>query len=232
LPPAAGAPNFAFVAETKICGVKDAAAVDAALAGGARYLGFNFFPTSPRYADVAKAAALAERVRGRVEIVALTVDAPDSTWAEIARVLSPDWIQLHGSESPQRTAEARPFARKGIIKVLGVARPEDISDAGAFEGVVDMLMFDTKPPPGADRPGGNGVAFDWKMLRGRRFRRPWLLAGGLTPENVSEAISESGAALVDVSSGVESAPGIKDPARIAAFLAAAHAAPLSAATSS
>lgn len=220
------------MAETKICGVKDAAAVDAALAGGARYLGFNFHAKSPRYVLLEHAAALADRVRGRVDIVAVTVDADDTALAQVGRILRPDWVQLHGSESPQRAAAARPFASKGVIRALGLARPEDLAAAAPFDGAADMFLFDAKPPPGADRTGGHGVAYDWKILRGHRGRRPWLLAGGLTSENVLEAIRESGATAVDVSSGVESAPGIKDPARIAAFLAAAHAAPVSAAQSS
>jgi len=131
----------------------------------------------------------------------------------------PDWIQLHGSESPGKTAQARQYAGRGLIKALGIARSADLAQAAAYEPVADMLLFDAKPPPGG-LPGGNALAFDWAILSGQRFSRPWFLSGGLTPENVAEAITASGAALVDVSSGVEAAPGLKDPSRIAQFLAA------------
>jgi phosphoribosylanthranilate isomerase len=137
-------------------------------------------------------------------------------------VVSPDYIQLHGSESPQRAAETRKFAGKGLIKAIGLARSADLAQAAAFEPVVDLLMFDAKPPPGG-LPGGNALAFDWAILAGQRFSRPWFLSGGLTPLNVAEAIQASGASLVDVSSGVETAPGLKDPTAIAHFLAAARA---------
>jgi phosphoribosylanthranilate isomerase len=162
------------------------------------------------------------RARGRVETVIVTVDADDASLHDIS-ALRPDWIQLHGQESPQRTAHARRFAQLGVIKALGVARAEDLAAAAAYEPAADLLMFDAKPPPGAALPGGNALAFDWGLLAGRRFARPWMLSGGLNPGNVREAITTSGAALLDVSSGVESRPGLKDPALVAQFLAAATA---------
>ena len=178
-------------------------------------------PKSPRYIPPREVEALAARARGRADVVAVTVDADDALLAEIQAAFSPDLIQLHGAETPSRVTAARRFARKGVIKVLPIARAEDFAPVAAFEPVADMLMFDAKAPPNADRTGGHGVAFDWKLLSGKRFSRPWLLAGGLNPENVASALSQSGAPALDVSSGVESAPGVKDAGRIADFLAAA-----------
>ncbi|MGE0827904.1 MAG: phosphoribosylanthranilate isomerase [Hyphomonadaceae bacterium] len=204
----------------KICGVTRPEAVDAALAGGARFIGLVFFPKSPRHVSLESAAALAARARGRAEIAAVTVNASDAELAAIAKAVQPDWIQLHGDESVARTAAARAFGK--VIKAIAVSGRADLDAAAAFEPAADMLLFDAKAPAGADRPGGLGAAFDWKLLEGRRFSRPWMLSGGLTPENVGEAIRASGADFVDASSSLESAPGLKDPARIAAFLAAAH----------
>lgn len=210
------------MADVKICGVTTSEALDAALMGGARFIGFVIYPQSPRHLGRERLAALAARARGKAEIVAVTVDADDETLQAIAQLAQPDWIQLHGSESPARTAHAAQYARRGVIKAVGVAGSDDLGRAGAYEAVADMFLFDAKPPPGG-LPGGNAAAFDWGIMSGRSFRRPWMLSGGLTPENVAEAISTSGAALVDVSSGVESAPGLKDPGLIAHFLAAARA---------
>lgn len=210
------------MAEAKICGIRDVAALDAALTYGARFIGLVFFAKSPRHVSFDTAAALAARARGRADIVAVTVDAEDDLLAQIARAVRPDWIQAHGSESPARKAALRAFASKGVIKALGLARAADLTNAQAYEAAADMLLFDAKPPPGG-LPGGNAASFDWGILKGRAFSRPWLLSGGLTPQNVREAIGASGAGLVDVSSGVESAPGLKHPGRIAEFLAAARA---------
>jgi phosphoribosylanthranilate isomerase len=208
----------------KICGLTAGDAIDAALEGGARYLGFVFFPKSPRYLRPEAAAALAARAHGRAETVAVLADPSDAELAAVAAALAPNWLQLHGEESPDRIAAARRFARCGIIKGLSVAGPADLDAARAFETAADMLLFDAKPPPGADRPGGYGQGFDWRLLAGQRFAKPWFLAGGLNPENVSDAVAQSGATLLDASSGLERAPGVKDPARIAAFLAAVRAA--------
>jgi phosphoribosylanthranilate isomerase len=211
------------MADAKICGITTGEALDAALAGGARYVGFVVYPRSPRHLGRDKLAALAERARGRAEIVVVTVDADEDILSGIAAYARPDWIQLHGRESPALVAQARQYARIGLIKALGVARSADLAQAAAFEPVADMLLFDAKPPPGAP-PGGNAAAFDWQILAGKRFSRPWLLSGGLHAGNVGAAISASGASLVDVSSGVESAPGLKHPGKIAEFLAAARSA--------
>ncbi|MGE0743257.1 MAG: phosphoribosylanthranilate isomerase [Hyphomonadaceae bacterium] len=208
--------------EAKICGIKDAAALDAALDGGARYVGFVVYPKSPRHVSRDQLATLAARARGRAETVVVTVEADDEVLAALAAYAQPDWIQLHGHESPGRVANAARYAQRGVIKALGVARSEDLAQASAYEPVADVLMFDAKPPEGG-MPGGNALAFDWAILAGRRFSRPWFLSGGLNPGNVREAITASGAGLVDVSSGVEAAPGLKDPALIAQFLAAARA---------
>jgi phosphoribosylanthranilate isomerase len=208
--------------ETKICGLSSEEGVAATLAGGARYIGFMFFARSPRNITLERARTLAAQTRGKADIVAVTVDADDALLGAIQSAIAPDWVQLHGSEDAKRVSDARRFARNGVIKVLQVARSDDLAAAVSFEQAADMLMFDAKPPAGADRPGGHGAAFDWKILKGRRFAKPWLLSGGLDADNVARAIGESGALQVDVSSGVESAPGIKDAQRIAAFLAAAR----------
>lgn len=211
------------MADVKICGITDARALDAAIDAGARYVGFVVYPKSPRHLSRDKLAALAARARGQVETVVVTVNADDELLQLVHDYAQPDWIQLHGAERPSQVANARRYAGSGLIKAIGVASAEDLAQAAAYEPVAEMLMFDAKPPPGS-LPGGNAMAFDWQILAGRRFSRPWLLSGGLTRGNVAGAISASGAALVDVSSGVEAAPGLKDPLKIAEFLAAARSA--------
>ncbi|MBM3523903.1 MAG: phosphoribosylanthranilate isomerase [Alphaproteobacteria bacterium] len=205
----------------KICGVNEPEAI--AASASADFAGFNFFPRSPRYIDPARASELAASLAAAVKRVAVVVDLDDERLAAIMRALAPDFVQLHGKETPARAAEIRARFKVGIIKALSIAEPSDLDNTAAFEPVADWLLFDAKPPkrPGA-LPGGNATRFDWTLLRGRRFARPWLLSGGLDPANVAEAIKVSGASAVDVSSGVESAPGRKDPARIAAFLRAAR----------
>lgn len=210
------------MAQVKICGITTSAALDAAIDGGARFVGFVLFPKSPRHLQHEQLAALMARARGRVETVIVTVNADDALLHEIS-AQKPDWIQAHGAESAQRLGQMRGFAQRGVIKALGVARAEDFAPAAGFEAAADMLLFDAKPPPGAELPGGNALAFDWGLMAGRRFGRPWMLSGGLNPANVREAITASGADLVDVSSGVEARPGLKDPALVAQFLAAARA---------
>lgn len=209
------------MAETKICGLSDTEGMDAALTGGARYVGFVFFPKSPRHLSVEKAASLAIPARGRADTVAVTVDADDDLLGAIARTLQPDWIQLHGAETPARAAAVRRYAGKGVIRAFGVARAADLTAIDAYTEAADAFLFDAKAPPEAALPGGNGAAFDWRILAGRSFARPWFLSGGLDADNVAEAIATSAARMVDVSSGVERAPGVKDPLRIEAFLAAA-----------
>jgi len=206
--------------EVKICGLGAADAVDAALEAGADMVGFVFFPPSPRNLGLDAAARLAQRARGRAAIVALTVDADDATLDAIAAAVRPDMLQLHGRETPERIRVVR--ARLGIpvMKALGVASSEDLAAAAIYENAADRLLLDAKPPKGASRPGGNGAAFDWGLLDGFAPPFPWMLSGGITPETVAAALRATGARAVDVSSGVESAPGIKDPERIRAFVEA------------
>lgn len=206
-------------AKAKICGISTPEAVRAAVDGGAAYLGFMFFPKSPRNIAPDAAGRLAPPARAKgVKIVAVMVDPSDNEVDAVMAGLSPDLIQLHGKETPSRARELSQRAGRGIIKVAGVSEPSDIDAALAYEPIVEHLMFETKPPKDAERPGGLGVAFDWTLMAGRRFQRPWFLAGGLDPWNVAEALAASGAPLADVSSGVERGPGLKDPALITAFL--------------
>ena len=207
----------------KICGLSTPAALDAALAARADMVGFVFFPKSPRSVGLEAARALGTRARGRARIVALTVDADDSLLASVIEALDPDILQLHGQESPDRVARVGARFGRLTMKAVGVAAPDDLAVAAAYEDVADFLLIDAKPPKGAVRPGGNGLPFDWRFARDFAPRRPWLLSGGLTPDNVAEAIRSTGARSVDVSSGVERAPGIKDEVKIAAFVAAARA---------
>lgn len=206
----------------KICGVTTAEAVAASLAGDAAFLGFAFFEKSPRNVAPEAAARLAEPVRGKAKVTALMVDPSDAEVDRVAQILAPDLIQLHGAETPARARAIGERAGVGIIKALPVAEASDLAAAADFDGLVEHLMFDTKPAKDADRPGGGGRAFDWSLMAGRRFQRPWFLAGGLDPWNLAEALRQSGAPMVDVSSGVERGPGLKDPALIAAFLDAAR----------
>ena len=205
--------------QAKICGLTTPEAVRAALDGRAAYVGFMFFARSPRNIAPDAAGRLAPPLRAKgVKIVAVTVDPSDAEVDAIVAGLAPDLFQLHGQETPARARAIAERAGAGIIKVLPVSEASDLEPAGAYDGLVDHLMFDAKPPKDADRPGGLGGAFDWTLLAGRRFQRPWLLAGGLDPWNVAAAIAASGAPIVDVSSGVERGPGLKDPALITAFL--------------
>lgn len=206
----------------KICGLTTAEAMDAALGGGAAFLGFMFFASSPRDISPQAAARLAQKARGKSRIVAVTVDPDDDLIERIRAELRPDFVQLHGAESPARVREVARRADAAVIKVLPVADASDLEAVADFESVADHLMFDAKLDANADRPGGAGASFDWSILAGRRFARPWLLAGGLDPWNLAEAARLSGARIVDVSSGVERGPGLKDPALIEAFLAAAR----------
>ncbi len=205
----------------KICGMTGPDAVDAAVSAGAVYGGLVFHPKSPRFVALEQARMLAERMRGRLKIVALIADMDDAGIESVIKTVRPDFLQLHGHESVQRTAEIRARFGVAVIKALPVAEASDFDVAAAYEKFADMLMFDARPPKGAERAGGHGAAFDWKLLAGRSFTKPWFLAGGLNPDNVARAVELSGATLVDVSSGVESAPGVKDAARIADFVTAA-----------
>lgn len=204
----------------KICGLTTPATLDAALDHGAAFVGAVIFDKSPRHLEPLHAATLFDRARGRAKIVAVVVDPSDLLLTTLALSLRPDFVQLHGAETPARAAEIRGLTKAGIIKALPVRDAADLDAAGDWAGAADHLMFDARPPEGADLPGGVGHAFDWSILSGHAFDRPWFLAGGLDPDNVTRAIRTTGAPLVDVSSGVESTPGVKEPARIAAFLKA------------
>lgn len=208
-----------MTARTKICGLSTPEAVSAALDGGASHIGFVFFAKSPRDIAPETAERLAAPARAAgVKIVAVTVDPDDVLLERLTATLKPDFIQLHGRESPARAREVALRTGAGVIKALPVSQASDIDAAMAYETVVDHLMFDARPPEGHPLPGGAGARFDWTLTAGRRFERPWLLAGGLDPWNVGEALRLSGAPIVDVSSGVERGPGLKDPALITAFL--------------
>ena len=202
----------------KICGLSTRPTLAAAVEAGADMVGFVFFPPSPRFVSVRAAKDLAAEARGRAAIAVLTVDADDRMLAEIVATVQPDWLQLHGRETPERVAEIA--ARFGIktMKAIGVSVAADLALARDYAAVADWLMLDAKAPKGALLPGGNGMPFDWTILSGFRPPMPYLLSGGLTPANVAEAMTATGAPGVDVSSGVETAPGKKDAELIAAFV--------------
>lgn len=207
----------------KICGLTDPAAVAASAEAGARYVGFVFFPKSPRNLSFDHARALAADTPVGLAKVALTVNADDAFLDTLIAQVPLDFLQLHGSESPARVAEVKARYRLPVMKAIGVADARDLGQIDTFSAVADQLLIDAKPPTGADLPGGNGLSFDWRLLRDRKYwTRPWMLAGGLTPDNVAQAMSLTGARQVDVSSGVESAPGVKDARMIADFVGAAQ----------
>jgi phosphoribosylanthranilate isomerase len=206
----------------KICGLRTEADVAAVAAAGAAYAGFVFFAKSPRNLGVAEARALALAAPEGLCKVALTVDADDATLDAILDAVPLDMLQLHGHETPDRVAAVRARYGLPVMKAMGVADEGDLAGLIEMSLAADQLLIDAKPPKGATLPGGNGLAFDWRLLVGRKWLKPWMLAGGLTPENVAEAIRLTGARQVDVSSGVESAPGVKDHGKIAAFVEAAQ----------
>lgn len=204
----------------KICGLRDAAGLDAAVASGASYVGLVFFEKSPRHVTLAQAADLAASVPAGIAKVALVVNADDAALDALLAQVPVDILQLHGSESPQRVTAVKARYGLPVMKAVGVAGPDDLAALDTYAQVADQLLVDAKPPKDADLPGGNGLAFDWRLIAGRRWSVPWMLAGGLTPLNVAQAVGLTGARQVDVSSGVESAPGVKDADLIAAFCAA------------
>lgn len=204
----------------KICGLTDPADIPAAILAGARYVGFVFFPRSPRHLDLAVAAAMAASVPEGICKVALTVDATDAEIDTILGRVPLDMLQLHGRETPDRVAEVRERFGLPVMKAVGIADEGDLPALDAHQRAADQVLVDAKAPKGAALPGGNGLPFDWRLIAGRRWPVPWMLAGGLTPQNVAEAVRLTGARQVDVSSGVESAPGVKDAARMRAFGAA------------
>jgi len=204
--------------QVKICGINSVESADAAVRAGADLAGLMFHPKSPRGLNMEQARSLSDRMKGRVRLVAVMVEPDDATIKSVIASARPDFIQLHGKESATRVSEIRSLSGLSVIKVLPVAEANDFSAASPYEPVADMLMFDAKAPANATREGGHGAAFDWALLKGRTFARPWLLAGGLNAENVARAIAISGAPGVDVSSGVETAPGQKSPDMIRAFI--------------
>lgn len=207
--------------QVKICGLTEDEGLDAAVDNGADFLGLVFFPRSPRFISPAEAGELFQYLPEELKVVGLFVDP---AFEDIERVLNSvrlDMIQLHGAETAERIEEIRLEFGHPVMKAVPVATAADLDAARDLAEVADWLLFDARPPKDADRPGGNAAAFDWTLLAGRHWPCPWMLAGGLTPDNVAEAIRVSGARAVDVSSGVESAPGVKDPDKVARFIKAA-----------
>jgi len=202
----------------KICGLTQPEHMRAAVDAGAAYVGLVFFPKSPRNVDLPTAAALARAVPPGVAKVGLVVNPTDEALAALLAQVPLDILQLHGSEPPERVAEVKTRFGLPVMKALGVAEAADLAKLESYFPVADQVLVDAKAPKGADLPGGNGVAFDWRLIAGRRWPVPWMLAGGLTPHNVAEAVRLTGARQVDVSSGVESAPGVKDPDKIQRFV--------------
>lgn len=205
---------------TKICGLTRPEDVHACAAAGTAYVGLNFFPKSPRFVSFDVARDLAVEAPIGLAKVGLVVNADDAFLDELMAQVPLDFIQLHGSETPERVSEVRARCGLPVIKAVGVADQEDVAALDLYFEVADQILVDAKPPKNAVLPGGNGVSFDWRLISARRWPKPWLLAGGLTPDNVAEAIALTGAKQVDVSSGVESAPGVKDAGLIRDFIAA------------
>lgn len=207
------------LAEAKICGLSDRQTVAEALAHGAAFIGFVTFPKSPRHILPAEAKPLAKMAAGMARTVSVVVDPDDALVDQILAELGPDFLQVQGKESPERCAAIK--ARGvGIIRAFGISERQDLEQIKPYLGIVDYVLFDAKAPKGSDRPGGLGHVFDWTILQGFQCPVPWFLSGGLNPENVAAAVRQTGAPLVDVSSGVEAAPGLKDSTRIASFMKA------------
>ena len=206
----------------KICGITTPGAAEAALAAGADFGGLVFFPRSPRHVSLDQARNLAAILRGRTRVVTLMVEPTDAEVQEVVSAVNPDLIQLHGKETPARVAAIVSLAKRPVIKAIAVADSADAVGASAYEEVAEYFLFDAKADPAATRPGGLGAAFDWQLLSGRSFKRPWGLAGGLAPDNVARAIRIAGPAFVDASSGVEETPGVKSREKIFAFVQAAR----------
>jgi phosphoribosylanthranilate isomerase len=206
----------------KICGINSREAAEAVLKAGADFGGLVIFPRSPRHLSLDQGRLLAQQLRPRVRVVTLLVEPDDALVDQIMAAIAPDLIQLHGNETPERAGAIGFRAKRPIIKALAVAEAADVARAHAYQDAAEYILFDAKADVFATRPGGWGAAFDWKLLSGTSFKRPFGLAGGLTPENVARAIAISGVAFVDASSGVEDAPGKKSPEKIAAFVIAAH----------
>lgn len=207
-----------MTASAKICGITTPDALDAAVRAGAAHVGFVFFPPSPRSIEIQDAAALTARLPMDVNAVGLFVDPDDGLIDRVLEAVPLDIIQLHGKESPERAGEIRARTGRSVMKAVHIREAADLEQVPAYEAVCDWILFDAKPPKDAKLPGGNAVAFDWTLLENQRWRRPWMLAGGLTPDNVVSAIKLTGAPCVDTSSGVEDEPGRKSPHLIQRFL--------------
>lgn len=208
--------------DVKVCGLTTPEAVRAATAGGARFIGLVFFPPSPRAVTIEAAAALAALAPPHVIRVGLFVDAEDERIAQVLAAVPLDLLQLHGQETPERVAATRARFGRPVMKAIALETAEDLAAVAVYQAVADWLLFDARPPRGAVLPGGNARPFDWSLLAGRHWTRPWMLAGGLDADNLATAVAISGARTVDVSSGIEDAPGRKSPAKIEAFLKAAR----------
>ena len=207
--------------KVKFCGLTTPDAVQAAARAGAAYVGFVFFPKSPRHLSIEQARTLAQDTPAGIVKVALTVNATDAFLDQLTKNVPLDMLQLHGHETPARVTEIKARYGLPVMKAVGLEKADDLTKISDYAVVCDQLLIDAKPPKGADLPGGNGLAFDWRLLSGRKYwRKPWMLAGGLTPQNVRQAAQMTGARQVDVSSGVEAGAGVKDARRIAEFVAA------------
>lgn len=210
--------------DIKICGLKTDEAMAAALAGGASHVGFIFFAKSPRYIEPAQAGRLRQAAIGKAKAVAVTVDADDAFLDDIVEKMHPDMLQLHGAETPERVAEVKARYGLPVVKVFSVSEAADLERMKPFVGIADRFMFDAKPPKGSQLPGGNGVAFDWRILAGLDAGLDYMLSGGLNAANIGDALRSANPPAIDISSGVESAPGVKDPALIEQFFRAVRAA--------
>ncbi|MER9593462.1 phosphoribosylanthranilate isomerase [Mesorhizobium sp. M0244] len=210
--------------DIKICGLKTDKALAAALAGGASHVGFIFFAKSPRYVELAEAGRLREAARGKAKAVAVTVDASDAFLDEIVEKMQPDMLQLHGAEPPERVAEVKARYGLPVMKALPVSEAADLGRVKPFIGIADRFLFDAKPPKGSELPGGNGLAFDWRILAGLDAGVDYMLSGGLNAGNIGDAFRLANPPGIDVSSGVESEPGVKEPALIEQFFRAVGAA--------
>ena len=207
--------------KVKICGLTDAAGITAAATAGADYVGLVHFAKSPRHVDAARARELAIEAPVGIVKVLLTVNISDTALDDFMSQVPIDMIQLHGAETPERVAQVKARFGLPVMKAIGVADADDLGQIDTYADVADQLLIDAKPPKNATLPGGNGLAFDWRLIAGRQWNVPWMLAGGLDPANVAKAVEMTGTRQVDVSSGVESAPGMKDSAKIAAFVSQA-----------
>ena len=205
----------------KICGIRDPAHLDVLAKAGARYVGFVFFEKSPRFVSFDTARSLSLATPTGIAKVALVVNADDAQLDALTSTVPLDMLQLHGNETPERVTEIKARYGLPVMKAVGVADADDVAALDRYTKVADQILVDAKPPKTSELPGGNGLAFDWRLIAGRRWPVPWMLAGGLVPDNVGQAIKLTGARQIDVSTGVESAPGTKDPNLIKAFVEAA-----------